>query len=163
MRVGLYCCSAVPHPAAWTQHLRSAMPHRADLTLNSTLLCPPCLLLQCQCCGHVGSWGVAAARVVSVLFGVTLSVLVCNTVSVFCSTKLRVAPCLASSAHQHRTLVRPSVCSQKGWGRHFPNPILHAMQLRRLWHSGGSCQRYLLICQLQAQGMVMSLHKPFMS
>lgn len=35
---------------------------------------------QCQCCGHVGSWGYALTRVCSVLFGVTLSVLVCNTV-----------------------------------------------------------------------------------
>lgn len=33
---------------------------------------------QCQCCGHVGNWAYVLTRVCSVLFGVTLSVLVCN-------------------------------------------------------------------------------------
>lgn len=36
--------------------------------------------MQCQCCGHAGSWAVSVARVASVLFGVTTAVLVCNAV-----------------------------------------------------------------------------------
>lgn len=56
--------------------VESEIKHVAIVSAFCSML--PCL--QCQCCGHVGSWAVSVARVVSVLFGVTLSVLVCNTV-----------------------------------------------------------------------------------
>lgn len=36
------------------------------------------VLLQCQCCQHVGSYAVALSRVTSVIFGITTAVLVSN-------------------------------------------------------------------------------------
>lgn len=72
-----YGLVAVTVAVAFVVGLLGVTKARVGITL--TLMTLSSLIL-CQCCGHVGSWSVAAARVVSVLFGVTLSVLVCNTV-----------------------------------------------------------------------------------